>query len=488
MSARTIIPRAALEPVSNLFPVNLKQSASSLGSLVPSNRGMYGACQYECAMPKSDDLPENEVSGAVSIRAQDPSEELIFGHCRRLFFPLWSYLNPLCPDGSELCDVLVAFGDHILIISVKRVDFDPDAANAAVQAERWRKRAIEKSLRQALGAKRFLIQQGRYEVRGRGMTSTVVIDNIGAKRIHCISVSLGGKGWIPYGLGQENDKPEDFVHIFTEESLDTLLGELTTINDFTRYLREKEEFFGRTTGLIIESELDLLALYVRDNRKLPDWSGQDLVLLDGGHWRKLAKQAEYKDRLLRDQVSELWDHIVAELVKSQLGNTYIAGTGKETLEPLLRQLAAEPRFNRRVLSKALIGLLQGDDIRARIAMSPDGELYVFMRVPRDEEQKGIFAELTARCHVAIGLLRDRLKVLRAVGVATQPIDGNPLRSHIAAMVSYPEWTPQRQSEMEKLQAGGLFKTPRIGSYVENEYRDMPKKSKLAPKAKKRKSK
>lgn len=438
------------------------------------------------AMPAIDDQHERKASGAVSIRAQDPSEELVFGHCRRLFFPLWSFLNPFRPDGSELCDVLVAFGDHILIISVKRVDFDPDAANAAVQAERWRKRAIEKSLRQALGAKRFLMQQGRYEIRSRGMTSTVVIENIDTKRIHCISVSLGGKGWIPYGLGQDDDKPEDFVHIFTEESLDTLLGELTTINDLARYLREKEDFFGRTTGLVIESELDLLALYVRDNRKLPDWSGQDLVFLLGGHWEKLAKQAEYKDRLRCDQVSELWDHLVAELVRNKLGDTYIAGTGKETLEPLLRQLAAEPRFNRRILSKAFLGILQGDVVRARIAMSPDGELYVFMRVPRDEEQKDIFAELTARCHVAIGLLRGRLKVLRAVGLATQPIDGNPLRSHIAAMVSYPEWTPQMQSEMEMLQASGLFKTPRMASYVENEYRELPKKSK--PKIKDKRAK
>lgn len=177
------------------------------------------------------------------LRAQDPSEELVFGHCQKLFFALWSYLNPLRHDNDELCDVLVAFGDHLLIISVKRVDFDPNAPNAAVQAERWRKRAIEKSLRQALGAKRYLMQQGRYEVRARGLTSKAVIENVASKRIHCISISLGSEGWIPFGLGQEGDKLEDFVHVFTEESLDTLLCELSTIDDFTQYLREKEDFF-----------------------------------------------------------------------------------------------------------------------------------------------------------------------------------------------------------------------------------------------------
>jgi hypothetical protein len=97
-----------------------------------------------------------------------------------------------------------------------------------------------------------LMQQGRYEVRARGLTSQAVIENVASKRIHCISISLGSEGWIPFGLGQDGDKPEDFVHVFTEESLDTLLSELSTIDDFTRYLREKEDFFARTKGLIIQ--------------------------------------------------------------------------------------------------------------------------------------------------------------------------------------------------------------------------------------------
>ena len=346
--------------------------------------------------------PKKDNSEPEPIRAQDPSEELVFGHCRKLFFPLWSYLNPLRHDGSELCDVLVAFGDHLLIISVKRVDFDPDAPNAAIQAERWRKRAIEKSLRQALGAKRYLMKQGSYEIRARGLTSRITIENIAAKRIHCISVSLGSKGWIPIGLGQEGEKKEDIVHVFTEESLETLLNELSTIDDFTRYLRDKEDFFARTKGLIFESELDLLALYVRDNRKLPNWSDKDMVFLDGGHWEKLAKQEEYKDRLRRDRVSELWDIVIADLITHQVGDTYIAGTGKDSMEPLLRHLAAEPRFNRRVLSKALFGVLQDEKLRARMVISPDNSVYVFMRVQRDEDQKYIISELAARCHVAIG--------------------------------------------------------------------------------------
>lgn len=405
----------------------------------------------------------------AQLRAQDPSEELVFGHCRRLYFPLWSYLNPLCHDGPELCDVLVAFGDHILVISVKRVEFDPDAADPAVAAERWRRRAIEKSVRQALGAKHYLLKQGRYEVRARGLTSPVVIEDVASKRIHCISVSLGSKGWIPFDPAPAGEKPGDLVHIFTEESLDILLNELSTIDDFTSYLREKEDFLTRTQALLLHSELDLLALYIRGNRKLPDWSDQRLAVLDEGHWEALVKQPEYQERLRRDQVSELWDLTIADLIKHQVGNTYIAGTGKETMEPLLRHLASENRFSRRFLSKAVFGVLQDSTKRARMTMSLDGNLYVFMRVGRDEPQERVAAELAARCTVAIGMMQGQSKVLRAVGLATQPIDGNPMRYHVAMMRWYPAWTPELQSEMEQLQAMGIFKSPKLARAYESEY-------------------
>lgn len=50
-----------------------------------------------------------------------PSEQLTYDLCRRSFLSLWSYANARQSNGKELADVMVGFGRHIIVFSVKAI-------------------------------------------------------------------------------------------------------------------------------------------------------------------------------------------------------------------------------------------------------------------------------------------------------------------------------------------------------------------------------
>jgi len=51
------------------------------------------------------------------------SEKFTYQLCKESFLSLWSYATPKLENGKELCDVLVAFGAQIMIVSVKDIHF-----------------------------------------------------------------------------------------------------------------------------------------------------------------------------------------------------------------------------------------------------------------------------------------------------------------------------------------------------------------------------
>jgi hypothetical protein len=84
------------------------------------------------------------------------SEELVFRLCQRSFLSLWSYANPLSKPGKELCDLLVVCNPDIVLFSVKDVAYKSSGEDTTKGWERWRRRAIEDSVKQLYGAERWL--------------------------------------------------------------------------------------------------------------------------------------------------------------------------------------------------------------------------------------------------------------------------------------------------------------------------------------------
>jgi len=91
------------------------------------------------------------------------SERILTRLARKAFLSLWSYPNVFSDegrsrgkgDGKELVDLLVVFGDNVLLFSDKHCEFQTDT-DVKIAWPRWYKRAIAKSARQLVGAEGFL--------------------------------------------------------------------------------------------------------------------------------------------------------------------------------------------------------------------------------------------------------------------------------------------------------------------------------------------
>lgn len=82
--------------------------------------------------------------------------------CDRTFLSLWSYPNVFRNqgnasggDGKEVGDLLVVFENEILIFSDKNCEF-PDSGDLQLDWNRWLRKAVFDSAKQAWGAARWL--------------------------------------------------------------------------------------------------------------------------------------------------------------------------------------------------------------------------------------------------------------------------------------------------------------------------------------------
>src|SRR5437588_10483620 len=95
----------------------------------------------------AETLIEQEGTGPfpIIVRSQGitPAELYLQRLCERSFLSLWSYPGVFREqkqngrgDGKELCDLLVVFGNHIIIFSDKSCAF-PETGNLRLDWSRW---------------------------------------------------------------------------------------------------------------------------------------------------------------------------------------------------------------------------------------------------------------------------------------------------------------------------------------------------------------
>ncbi|MHC4251895.1 MAG: hypothetical protein ACYS9X_22475 [Planctomycetota bacterium] len=146
-----------------------------------------------------------------------PSEEVVYQLCRKTFLSLWSYANPLNSLGKELCDVLVVCDPDVVVFSVKETSFG-NSGDPNIDHERWRRRAIEASVRQIYGAERW-IKANRNVIKSDGQPGLVLPCR---RRLHRVAVALGGEG---KPFFNEGDFGRGYVHVLDENALLVALTE-----------------------------------------------------------------------------------------------------------------------------------------------------------------------------------------------------------------------------------------------------------------------
>ena len=129
-----------------------------------------------------------------------PTERYLQGLARRSFLSLWSHGNPHTPEGrrgnkgagKELCDLLVIFGENILMFSDKDIQFQRDI-DIGIAWGRWYRRAVEKSADQLAGALKWLNRFPQEVYLDALCTSRLPtsIPDISRYKIHLICIANG---------------------------------------------------------------------------------------------------------------------------------------------------------------------------------------------------------------------------------------------------------------------------------------------------------
>lgn len=382
-----------------------------------------------------------------------PSEEFTHGICTNSFLSIWSFNNPQGRGSKELCDVLVVCDPNIVVFSVKEIALVDDGSE--VECDRWQRKAVDASIKQLYGASRWL-QSASHVIHSDG-SQGISLPPSERRRIHLVAVAFGSNGRCVISSG---NRGKGYVHVLTEETLCDILSELDTISDFVHYLDAKEDFASTGGGIVIEgSESDLLGLYLHGGRTFPQDS--DFLMIGPGVWEEVQSKPEFQARKREDEDSYKWDYLV-----EMLGGDFGHDNSPFGLEPtqrefVVRAMARENRFFRRLLAKSLSGFLadaKANKTRSRYVQSNSGVVYVFAYFRLGEERNARVAELTARCFVALNSV-DGVKGI-AIGIGfsefNPSIGSETDLVHMEVDPARDEW--RHEAEMLKNEFG-YFKSP-----------------------------
>ncbi len=454
----------------------------------------------------------------------------------KTFLNLWSYPNTYVNkklrgqgDGKELCDLLVVFGDDVLVFSDKEIAF-PAHDNIVVAWKRWYRSAIEKSVGQIHGAERFLREHQDKIFLDKECTEAfpIQLPNPERMRFHGICVAIGAERaakeyWggsdgslIITGISSELDrgiefpfsvgdpKPEkSFVHVFDRTSLDAVLREFDTIGDLVEYLSHRARAIRARSIVVAHSEKDMIAFYFQNEDRqgnhsfdLPMRAPDQALSITEGLYASFQKKPEYKARKHADSISYTWDKLITQFSDHVLAGTTVEIahelTSAAMAEPALRIMAAEVRVRRRALSQAFLDALSKSEERnqdryARVVLPAEGTspnvAYVFLilKYPSLLDGKGGYDQyrrvrasmLETYCYA---VLQDNRSIETVVGVA---IDGHERDAEsnggsedlIALRVS--EWDDELETEIRRRRADQNILQPGDQKYYGLSARQFP---------------
>jgi len=394
---------------------------------------------------------------------KNKAEEFVYKVCRETFLSLWSYANPLGKDDKELCDILVVCEPDIIIFSVKEIKVT-ESEDVETDWKRWNRRAIEESANQVYGAERWL-KSATHVIKSDG-TPGLDLPAGKEQKIHRVVVALGGKDKVPIIFG---DLGKGFVHVLDEISFGIILQELDTVTDFIEYLSAKERFYlaGKETPLLAGEE-NLLAFYLHNGRKFPN--NYDTVIIEGDLWNAFIKKPEYLKKKEEDKNSYFWDAVIEDIGKDILKGNLEFSKSPDDGETILRTMARESRFSRRILGKSFaefIRLSSENKVRARMLPSPSGIIYVLLALPHTFDREYRRAELGMRCFIARGLNSECKTV---IGIATEQYKPRLGHSFDLYYLYKPDWTEKDQAHMKSIQQeSGFFLNSKRTEADEDEY-------------------
>lgn len=409
---------------------------------------------------------------ASAAEGTTASERALTKLAKKAFLSLWSYSNVFTDegrsngkgDGKELCDLLVVFGNDVLLFSDKDCEYNI-GIDVKVAWPRWYKRAIEKSVNQLAGAEKFVkafptrifidkqcqapfpvplpdAAVARYFLiavtRGAHLAARQFFGG-GSSGSVMLSSNIRGKEHYksPFHIGFPLESGR-YVHVLDEMTVDLLFEELDTVPDLVAYLACKAAFISKPGVIVsIPGEEEVLARYMttlKDGQHaLPEIPEEmTYAALPEGDWEAYAKSAQRAAKREADKVSYLWDSIIEHQSNFIRAGTAITlldqSTHRIEHERIVRAMAQQNRLARRQCGADLHYVLSRDEpagVFARIHMSgsPPKRAFVFLAAKRradmsyEEYRQSRLHFLTTYCHAIKG---DMPTLQEAIGVSAEP--------------------------------------------------------------------
>lgn len=373
---------------------------------------------------------------------------------------MWACNNPFAEAGKELCDILIVCDPYVIIVSVKDINLNTDKEAAGF--ERWERKAVDDSVKQIYGAEKSLRSAERVMLRDGSYWLN--LPPLADRKIHRIAVAFGSKGQVPIRSG---DFGKGFVHVMHEHSFFHLLTELDTITDLIHYLNAKEALAYRCALVVEGTEVNLLGMYLFNNRTFP--TSEDFMVVGESVWSELIQKPEWKRRKEADEPSYAWDRLIEMLSDPRAKSIEGPEPELNDLELALRSMARETRFHRRALGMALqkfLTMAKENNLRSRAVMSPSGIIYVFVYFTSADEFKSRTPELALRCVAA------RRKAGQGDAVVGIGIGEYELGKGSTSDVVYlrpANWSEFIARSEPALEASGYFSKSSVQKYHHDEY-------------------
>ncbi|WP_200577623.1 hypothetical protein [Erwinia sp. S63] len=315
--------------------------------------------------------------------------------CSKTFLKLWTWTSLYNDEGikkngkgNEICDLLVYFSNTVIIFSDKHVTYTEDSAKnipeddgTSVAWKRWKRRAIHSSVKQIEGAESWIrTHYDRIYFTEKCHESErfpfIHSENISKLKIFRIAVANGSPLplFLGAGIGDAintgvRDRHDNYVHVFDGQTIEALTQELSTVNEFVKYLEEKERIEKEGFFLKYErvSELDLLATFLLSpsiSRGAGLYVKEDKFKIES--YDELNSASDYLNGKEEDKVSIIFDDMIESISAQFIKGTVIC-TGYSQFEAnqnVLEILCNFDRLSRRELSKSIVAKFKETSGRA----------------------------------------------------------------------------------------------------------------------------
>jgi hypothetical protein len=459
------------------------------------------------------------------------TERMLADFCERSFLKLWSYPNPYKDDGHELCDLLAVFGDYVFVF-FDRKNALPEIHDKDPQVlwDRWKRKVIDRQVKTAHGAERYIRSGRPIFLDGKGTTPFPLAIDLEKAVIHKILVAHGAKEAcekassqnvygslaITYSVSDggptqpfhvDIDKRNP-VHILDSHNMPIVLAELDTVSDFSAYLDAKILAVAKLGFLSYCGEEDLLAHYLLNYDKVSERhiigpkseENVDGVMIAEGEWYDFIKTDIYINTKKEDRISYFWDELIQRTCQNTLNGTLGGNSNILRGESAIYEMVREPRFFRRNLADKMLSAVErfpdhSSEFTRQVTFLPSylpkvGYVLLQLRAPESFRTEPDYREKRQRLlEIACGAAKNKFpNLVKVIGIGIDaPKFAGGRNAEDFILMPCEVWTDEMRAHYEaENEPWSFFGTPQLRQFNDRVTQFVPPRSiptSPAPKAK-----